>query len=593
MSLIYLLIKLATAIVSVALGAGLLARDHGLKLNWLIAALFFCNGWWATTEFFLFQATDSETALIIMRLMIVGWMPLGVLYLHAFVTLSSIEGRATTKMVTPLYISIAVMLPIGLSTNFLVSKAIATDFGWRPEFSIGILPAYLILAIPVIATLMGWRRLLSVPESGGKRRLARIIFFGISFALAVGTMTDLILPAVGLSVVWTATTIVALVGVAAARTLHQFGLSLISPEALAREILDTLEDGVVLVGSDGTLRDANRAFIRLIGASDGSSIGRPIVTWIPEFPNRCESTEAATLLEVERPDGEKVPVILSAPVAFNDRGQRRGQAYLLRDRREIVSLQRRLVVSARLAAVGDLSKSISRSIDEPVARTRRELEGLLVDWKAVERAFAPPAAKGSSAEAIDEGHELIQECIEGVDRISSIVKEISGFSSDSARAEYAPHSFSEIVARAIRVARIHAPDGLEIETRMDAGVVIDCHAAGIERVVTNLLVNSLHALEKNAYPDAHLVVGVAAQAGRALLHIEDDGCGIEPEILDRIFDPFFTTKPVGKGTGLGLAISYHIIREHGGDIRVTSIHGRGTSAIVELPRIDRPASGAI
>jgi signal transduction histidine kinase len=69
------------------------------------------------------------------------------------------------------------------------------------------------------------------------------------------------------------------------------------------------------------------------------------------------------------------------------------------------------------------------------------------------------------------------------------------------------------------------------------------------------------------------------------LHVEDDGCGIAPEVLDRVFDPFFTTKPVGKGTGLGLAISYHIVKDHDGDIRVSSIRGRGTSVTVELPRV--------
>ena len=70
---------------------------------------------------------------------------------------------------------------------------------------------------------------------------------------------------------------------------------------------------------------------------------------------------------------------------------------------------------------------------------------------------------------------------------------------------------------------------------------------------------------------------------RALLHVEDNGCGIEAEAIDRIFDPFFTTKLVGKGTGLGLAISYHIVKAHGGEIRVSSVPGCGTSVVVELP----------
>jgi two-component system NtrC family sensor kinase len=68
-----------------------------------------------------------------------------------------------------------------------------------------------------------------------------------------------------------------------------------------------------------------------------------------------------------------------------------------------------------------------------------------------------------------------------------------------------------------------------------------------------------------------------------VVDVEDDGGGIAPEIIEKIFDPFFTTKPVGEGTGLGLSIAYGIVRNHGGEITVTSELGLRTCFSVRLP----------
>jgi len=65
--------------------------------------------------------------------------------------------------------------------------------------------------------------------------------------------------------------------------------------------------------------------------------------------------------------------------------------------------------------------------------------------------------------------------------------------------------------------------------------------------------------------------------------VRDDGCGIEREVQHRLFEPFFTTKPADQGTGLGLYISYQIVRAHGGEIRVDSAPGQGSSFEVRLP----------
>jgi len=69
--------------------------------------------------------------------------------------------------------------------------------------------------------------------------------------------------------------------------------------------------------------------------------------------------------------------------------------------------------------------------------------------------------------------------------------------------------------------------------------------------------------------------------------VEDNGAGMEPEIVGRVFEPFFTTKAVGKGTGLGLSQVYGFARQSGGGVRIDSTLGKGTEIRIYLPPIDR------
>lgn len=123
----------------------------------------------------------------------------------------------------------------------------------------------------------------------------------------------------------------------------------------------------------------------------------------------------------------------------------------------------------------------------------------------------------------------------------------------------------------------------------------------LHQVLLNLCINARDAMPnggtltlsvENVQLDAHYAgLSPDAREGRYIvIHVEDTGTGMAPEIVGKIFDPFFTTKQVGKGTGLGLSTSLAIIKSHGGFIRVYSELAKGSKFSVFLPTHEKSAS---
>jgi len=101
----------------------------------------------------------------------------------------------------------------------------------------------------------------------------------------------------------------------------------------------------------------------------------------------------------------------------------------------------------------------------------------------------------------------------------------------------------------------------------------------LEQVVLNLVGNALDAVDSGG--EVRVLADV--EHGEIVLRVQDDGCGIPAQDLERVFEPFFTTKPPGQGTGLGLAVVHGIVRGWGGTVHVDSAPGRGTTFTLSLP----------
>lgn len=137
----------------------------------------------------------------------------------------------------------------------------------------------------------------------------------------------------------------------------------------------------------------------------------------------------------------------------------------------------------------------------------------------------------------------------------------------------------EITAFGVRAA------GISVSTRMGNNLpTVWVDPDQINQVLTNLIVNAQHVLEKHdGEKRIHISSSYRKKGNEVVIKIRDTGPGIPPEIRSRVFEPFFTTKEVGAGTGIGLAFCHRIMEFHGGRIKLDSAPGEGAAFVVRIP----------
>ncbi|MFY0571875.1 MASE1 domain-containing protein [Archangium lansingense] len=276
-------------------------------------------------------------------------------------------------------------------------------------------------------------------------------------------------------------------------------------------------------------------------------------------------------------DGSRVHSEVQLSPVRNAEGQVLYFVATYRDMTKQKQLQAKLVSAERIAAVGTLAAGVGHEINNPLAYLMLNLEGV-----------AQSLARGPAGLA--EAEVNLESAREGAERIRVIVRDLKVFSRQQGE-ERAMLDVNEVVVPALRMAA-HAvrPRARLVEDFGHPPRVMGSEAR-LGQVLLNLLVNALQAIPEGN-PEHHEVRVRTGRddTGRALVEVTDTGCGMPPPVLARIFDPFFTTKSSGEGTGLGLAICQQIIQAHGGELRVRSEEGKGSSFTVLLPSAEgRPA----
>jgi len=175
----------------------------------------------------------------------------------------------------------------------------------------------------------------------------------------------------------------------------------------------------------------------------------------------------------------------------------------------------------------------------------------------------------------------IEQCIAGAKRISTTLRGLVNYARPSPPV-WSRISLARLAADTIAFLE-HQPmlRGKVLENQVASSLpLIRVDANQLSQILMNLLLNAAEATPENG--KITISASKLAFVESVEIRVSDTGSGIAPEVLKHVFEPFFTTKR-GRGTGLGLSISHAYVRSHGGDMRVDSVVGRGTTVTFTLP----------
>jgi PAS domain S-box-containing protein len=377
-------------------------------------------------------------------------------------------------------------------------------------------------------------------------------------------------------------------------------------------VIEAMVDAVLVVDADGRITMSNTAASHLSGhpreALKGMQVGKLLID---------ESSGLRTIVRRRIEEGdvlrreeswlvttgkERIPVSVTGSPVMGAQGELVGIVLVARDIREIRQLlaDKEAEIGARRSAEDELLKA-KASIEQQLDDARKQL--LLAERRAT---------LGTLAGGV--GHELrniaqiqvaaveeLQTALAAHEDIEALARQIlpdlervgEHISAHGQRlmqlARPGPDHVGELDLNAVArdVATMLRGAGklgrIELAMELDTEpLIVTVNRTRIEQILVNLLVNAVDAIGDNGA--ITVTVKPSGDGKRAMCEVRDTGSGMSPELLAQIFTPFFTTKSEDRGTGLGLPVAREIVESYGGQLKVASQVGSGTTFTFDLPR---------
>jgi PAS domain S-box-containing protein len=342
------------------------------------------------------------------------------------------------------------------------------------------------------------------------------------------------------------------------------------------QLIVSAGDAIISVDGEGQVRSWNPAADRIFGFTSVQAIGQPFANLLPQEPYRAargglsrENPVRAFDASAKRADGRPLNLAVTLSYLPGRNGGSEGLLAIVRDMTTQREIEAQMHQSERLTALGQMAGGIAHDFNNL-------LQAIL--------GYAQLMARSpGNTDVVRRGIDVIEKAANGG---AETVRRIQKFARLRPDEPFVSMDLNQVVRDSLAITRprweekkVKGGVPLQLELELGPVPVVMGRPAELNEVITNLVLNAIDAMPRGGTLRLRTRLG---DHRHAVITVADTGMGMTEEVRKRVFDPFFTTKGE-EGTGLGLSVSHSIIERHGGDLRVDSRPGEGTTFTITLP----------
>jgi len=254
--------------------------------------------------------------------------------------------------------------------------------------------------------------------------------------------------------------------------------------------------------------------------------------------------------------------------------------------KQLQDTQAQLIHEQKMATLGRLAASVGHEVNNPLTILSMNVSRALLKHR-----------KDSDLKVTDV-LDLFKKMEQNIGRIKAVVNTLTGLLKRSEKGKFEALSLKLILEETLPLVQFQTYldnlTGTDVEFDVPSNVpLIRGDLERLQEVFLNLFINAYHAMAGRRNRRIHVKAAVDPEnTNRIAIRFADNGSGISEEVMKKIFNYGFTTKPPGKGSGMGLYMCKYIMELHGGDMKVESLLGQGTTFVLYLPIHEEAGSDA-